>query len=36
MPQNNASRFKGLLTIEEVDKHHTYLKQARQEWEIDI
>ena len=36
MPQNNASRFKGLLTIEEVDKYHTCLKQACQEWEIDI
>jgi hypothetical protein len=35
-PENNASRFKGLLTNEEASKFHTYLKQARSEWERDI
>ncbi|HEY5325993.1 MAG TPA: hypothetical protein VIJ27_03255 [Mucilaginibacter sp.] len=33
---NNASRFKGLLTNEEAEKYHQYLKQARSEWERDI
>lgn len=36
MPKNNASRFKGLLTTEEANKYHSYLKQARDEWERDI
>jgi hypothetical protein len=36
MPPKNASRFKGLLTNEEANKYHTYLKQARSEWERDI
>jgi len=29
---NNAARFKGLLTNEEADKYQSYLKQARNEW----
>ncbi|MGZ3756075.1 MAG: hypothetical protein ACXVAY_20470 [Mucilaginibacter sp.] len=33
---NNASRFKGLLTDEEAEKYHVYLKQARSEWDRDI
>jgi hypothetical protein len=33
---NNASRFKGLLTNEEAEKYHQYLKQARSEWDRDI
>jgi len=33
---NNAARFKGLLTSEEADKYHAYLKQARSEWDRDI
>jgi len=33
---NNAARFKGLLTDEEADKYHVYLKQARSEWDRDI
>ena len=36
IPKSNASRFKGLLTREEADKYHSYLKQARSEWERDI
>ena len=36
MPKNNASRFKGLLTNEEANKYHAYLKKARSEWERDI
>jgi hypothetical protein len=32
----NASRFKGLLTIEEADKYQAYLKHARTEWDRDI
>ena len=35
-PKNNAARFKGLLTNEEAMSYHTYLKQARSEWERDI
>ena len=33
---NSASRFKGLLTNEEAEKYHQYLKQARSEWDRDI
>lgn len=33
---NNAGRFKGLLTNEEADKYHAYLKQARSEWDRDL
>jgi hypothetical protein len=33
---NNAARFKGLLTDEEAEKYHHYLKQARNEWDRDI
>ena len=33
---NNAARFKGLLTDEEAEKYHQYLKQARSEWDRDI
>ena len=33
---NNAARFKGLLTQEEAEKYHQYLKQARSEWDRDI
>ena len=33
---NNAARFKGLLTKEEGEKYHQYLKQARNEWDRDI
>jgi hypothetical protein len=33
---NNAARFKGLLTSEEADKYHSYLKQARNEWDRNI
>jgi hypothetical protein len=33
---NNVSRFKGLLTQEEAEKYHQYLKQARNEWDRDI
>jgi len=33
---NNAARFKGLLTNEEANKYHAYLKQARSEWSRDI
>lgn len=32
----NAARFKGLLTKEEADKYHTYLNQARTEWDRGI
>jgi len=32
----NSARFKGLLTNEEADKYHHYLKQARNEWNRDI
>jgi prephenate dehydrogenase len=35
-PKNDASRFKGLLTNEEAEKYHSYIKQARSEWERDI
>ena len=34
--RNNAARFKGLLTKEDAEKYHQYLKQARSEWERDI
>jgi hypothetical protein len=34
--KNNASRFKGLLTNEEAEKYHQYIKQARSEWDRDI
>jgi len=34
--KNNAARFKGLLTGEEAEKYHQYLKQARNEWDRDI
>ena len=33
---NNASRFKGLLTDDEAEKYHQYLKKARSEWDRDI
>ena len=33
---NNSARFKGLLTKEEAEKYHQYLKQARSEWDRDI
>jgi len=33
---NNASRFKGLLTDEEAEKYHQYLKKVRSEWDRDI
>jgi hypothetical protein len=33
---NNAARFKGLLTNEEADKYNSYLKQARSEWDRDL
>jgi hypothetical protein len=33
---NDASRFKGLLTNEEAEKYHKYLKKARSEWDRDI
>ena len=33
---NDASRFKGLLTNEEADKYDQYLKNARSEWDRDI
>jgi hypothetical protein len=32
----NISRFKGILTTEEADTYHQYLKNARQEWNRDI
>ena len=32
----NAARFKGLLTNEEADKYHSYLKQARNEWDREL
>jgi predicted metal-dependent hydrolase len=32
----NAARFKGLLTSEEADRYHAYLKQARSEWDRNI
>ena len=32
----NAARFKGLLTGEEADKFHTYLKRAHTEWDRGI
>ena len=35
-PKNNAARFKGLLTKDEAEKYHQYLKQARSEWDRDI
>ena len=34
--KNNMARFKGLLTADEAEHYHTYLKQARNEWERDI
>ena len=33
---NNAARFKGLLSKNEAEKYHNYLKQGREEWERDI
>ncbi len=33
---NNAARFKGLLTEEEADKYHKYLKKVRKEWDRNI
>ena len=33
---NNAARFKGLLTSAEADKYHTYLEQTRSEWNRDF
>ena len=33
---NNAARFKGLLSKNEAEKYHNYLKQVREEWERDI
>ncbi len=35
-PKNNMARFKGLLTPDEAEHYHIYLKQARNEWERDI
>lgn len=29
---NHAASFKGLLTADDADKYHTYLKNARSEW----
>jgi hypothetical protein len=34
--KSNFSRFKGLLTSEEADKYHDYLKQARTQWNRNI
>jgi hypothetical protein len=34
--KGNFARFKGLLTSEEADKYHDYLKQARNQWNRDI
>ena len=31
-----ASKFKGILTVDEADKYHHHIKQARNEWERDI
>ncbi len=36
IPSNNAARFKGLLTGEEADKYHKYLKKVRKEWDRNI
>lgn len=33
---NNAARFKGMLTNEEANKYNAHLKQARNEWDRDI
>jgi hypothetical protein len=33
---NDVSRFKGILTNDEADKYHQYLKKARNEWDRDI
>lgn len=33
---NNSSQYKGLLTEAEAEQYHTYLKQARSEWDRDI
>jgi hypothetical protein len=35
-PINNAASIKGLLTDEEAEKYHKYLKKARNEWDRDI
>ncbi|MDR0733477.1 MAG: hypothetical protein LBF08_05410 [Dysgonamonadaceae bacterium] len=32
----DISRFKGILTAEEADTYHQYLKTVRQEWNRDI
>lgn len=32
----NAARFKGLLSNEEADRYHAYLRQTRNEWNRDI
>ena len=32
----NAARFKDILTDDEADKYHQYLKKARQEWDRNI
>ena len=34
--KNSAAKFKGLLTKEEGEKYHQYLKKARSEWDRDI
>ena len=35
-PKNNAARFRGILTNEETEKYHQYIKQSRTEWDRDI
>jgi hypothetical protein len=35
-PKNAASSFRGLLTDEETEKYHQYIKKARGEWDRDI
>ncbi|MHB9147565.1 MAG: hypothetical protein ACYC2U_03985 [Candidatus Amoebophilus sp.] len=34
--QSSFTRFKGLLSSEEADKYHAYLKQTHNEWNRDI
>ena len=36
LSKQGAARFKGLLTSEDADNYHTYLKQVRSEWDRDI
>ncbi len=33
---NKAARFKGLLSTEQAERYHQYLKKARNEWDRDI